>query len=414
MAGRGGSDNDNTNNPLITSTLLAHCPSSILLEREYTSTTDDNNNQNNSQTNSLDVDDTYLPIHVAAEHGYTAGIRGLLAMNSCMTMDRTKKRNLLPVDIAIQSHFLVTERITRALKQQEQDDESTTTTTTNRTNMEKKKQRQQPTSESNGASTTDGVSHEQPDNSTSSTSTEDTKTTTTEDDDTTSKAQCDNNNDEKKEPQPQRRKRSPAWLTKLTTTTSSEHGNDNASSLLLLLMKRKNDLEECIEMLLMSSLYHRAIFMPRDGTEEEEPFVPLHAAILCGQLSSESWSHLLTLYGKRTTDIVVDHDGRGLLHACADAAAAAVTTESSSSNVEPYSDEQLQDIIRDVHALSGGGGARNDNNNNNNDNNNKAHLLRDRYGLNPLQLAVLNGASAKVLKAFVECGADALKAKWVL
>lgn len=175
----------------------------------------------------------------------------------------------------------------------------------------------------------------------------------------------------------------------LSTTTTTTNNNKTW------LLADKDRYEECIEVLLLSALARRAVFMPRDETHVDGStapfFVPLHAA-LCARLQPSSWEHLWKIYGG-LHGCDADRDGRTLLHAVADACC----HDDDDNDQKIYPNAQLCDIIREVHHREP-----------------TAYARKDIYGLVPLQLAVLNGADATVVKAILECGQEMTRAKWVV
>lgn len=155
------------------------------------------------------------------------------------------------------------------------------------------------------------------------------------------------------------------------------------------LLDMKASYEESIEMLLMSVLYCRAVFCPREEGFEDDInslfFLPLHAAFVA-RILPESWDHLKSMYGALHIHDV-DRYGRTVLHALSDAC----LLEDSS-----YTEAQLVDMVRDVDKMDP-----------------NASMRLDGIGLLPLHGAILNGASANVVKAFIEIRPKALKSRFI-
>jgi hypothetical protein len=276
----------------------------------------------------------HFPIHLAAKHGFLPGVRALLAVDASSVTVRLKcdDDDALPIDLALKGHREVMESIT-ALKEDSL--------------MTSRRSNEDPIVEATAAATTHP----------------DTNDLT-------------------------RRIRSLALGCDEEDETSGSGGVDEK-----ILLDRKFVYEETIEVLLMSALYTRAVFMPREESHADNVqapfFLPIHAG-LCQRLKRENWDHLLQMYSALHVH-QIDRDGRTVLHTLADA-----SSPNFGNGGSPYSNEELKRMVTEIHALD-----------------QTAHSRPDSYGLIPLQLAVLNGVPAPIMKAFVDCGGkEMLLAKW--
>lgn len=153
----------------------------------------------------------------------------------------------------------------------------------------------------------------------------------------------------------------------------------------------------------MSALCGRAVMLPREEKHSKQPdvpfFLPLHAG-LSQTLQPASWNHLFSIYGKRHV-FDVDRNGHNLLHVLAQSSVPKNEQETEDNEAQAhgyahgYEDDQLIDMIGQVHSLHP-----------------KGHLELDHHGMLPLHLATVSGASARVMKALVDCDPDTVKVKW--
>jgi Ankyrin repeat len=290
----------NKDAPLITSALLANYPRGLVIP--------------NGQG--------YLPVHLASTHGFAAGLRGILAINSGAVFDRAPQLNgqILPIEFALAGHRRIMDALGK-LKSAARCD----------------------TSSAEGCATL-----------TPNTSVHGIISGTPYDDD----IQIDCFSD-----------------VSLSSPHTGVQSRDERE-----LLDQKQGYEDCIEMLLISALYRRTVLCPRDEGHEDAAsvpfFLPLHAAF-AHRLELENWHHLLRMY-KMLHSSDIDRDGRTLLHACADAC---------DNEKCRYSDGELTKMIQQVHEMDS-----------------TCHTRPDFMGLLPIQLAVLNGASAEVIKTFAKCG----------
>jgi hypothetical protein len=127
------------------------------------------------------------------------------------------------------------------------------------------------------------------------------------------------------------------------------------------------------------------------GSARRTLFLPLHVG-LWQTLQAASWNHLFSIYGNRHV-LDVDRNGHNLRHVLAESSVTDQETEDKEAN--GYKDDQLIDMIGQVHSLHP-----------------KAHLELDHHGMLPLQLAIVSFASARVIQVLVDCDSDTVKAKW--
>mmetsp|Transcript_11100 Transcript_11100/g.15858 ORF Transcript_11100/g.15858 Transcript_11100/m.15858 type:complete len:228 (+) Transcript_11100:1-684(+) len=144
-----------------------------------------------------------------------------------------------------------------------------------------------------------------------------------------------------------------------------------------ILVEKKHTAEEAIEVILMTSLYGRAIFLPRDQTEA---FLPLHAALLM-ETRDATWRTLLTMY-KNLHAEDVDELGRNLLHLVAMDPSAAGS--------------RRQGIVREIHAMFP-----------------TAVQRENKDGLIPLQVAIMYNAGEEITKPLIEYRETTFRRRYV-